>query len=132
MLKFARQRMLGAPAQSPSQVRTSRVRLLAALLGCLALGLAGEGLWELGTAGFPDGHLTQYDRALRAPLAVLSGLSAVCSLYFFWLCRTAARPGSAARLAVAASSFLLLVPGARWGLEYGLRHFTTIDHGQGG
>lgn len=106
--------------------------MAAALLGAGALGLAGEGLWELGRAGFPDGHLTQYDLAIRTPLAVLSGFSLVCSLYFFWLVRTAARPGSTARLAIAAASFLLLVPGARCGLEYGLRHYTNLDHGQGG
>jgi hypothetical protein len=45
---------------------------------------------------------------------------------------TAARPRGATKLTVAVFAYLLCVPGTRWGIEYSLKHFTGIDHGQGG
>lgn len=87
---------------------------------------------ELRAAGFPDGHLTPYESAVQKPFFLLSGLSFASGLYFLHLARTASRPSRAARLAVAVLFYLLLVPGAHYGIEYGLKHLAHIDSGQGG
>jgi hypothetical protein len=123
---------MGRSQLASLQARVQGVRAASALMAGLAIYVGAEWLLGSGRAGFPDGHLTPYDLAVNRPFAILSWLSIVSSLYFFYLALIADRPRSARRLIVAVLCYLLLVPGARLGIEYSLKHFTRIDHGQGG
>ena len=108
------------------------VRMLAALMGGLAIVVGCVWLGILSKAGFPDGHITQYDVLMKKPLLALSLFSIASGGYFFWLAFRAAQPRSVVGLFVATVSYLLLVPGAYWGLDCVVRHYTQIYHGQGG
>lgn len=123
---------MDSPTLSSSQAPTSGVRLLAAGMGGLAIYVGAVWLIELHAAGFPDGHLTPYARAVHKPFTFLSWLSLGSSLYFLHLARTAARPARATHLAVAILAYLLFIPGAHCGIEYGLKRLAHIDSGQGG
>lgn len=120
------------PTLTSSRVPAHVVRLLAVLMGGLAICVGIIWLAELRAAGFPDGHLTPYATAVQKPFTLLGWLSLVSSLYFLHLASTAARPARATRLAIASLFYLLFIPGAYYCIEYGLKHFAHIDSGQGG
>ncbi len=111
---------------------SNSVPVLAALMGALAILVGCGWLGSLSKAGFPDGHITQYDMVMKKPLIALSLFSIASGIYFFWLAFRAAQPRGMIGLFVATISYLLLVPGTYCGLDYVVRHYTQIDHGHGG
>ena len=120
------------PYSIASRFPASVVGVLATLMAGLTICVGGAELWDLRMAGFRDGHMTPYELVVQKPFTALAWISIVSSLYFLYLAFTAARPRSATKLAIAILSYLLLVPGAHWGIKYSLQHFTPIDYGQGG
>jgi hypothetical protein len=61
------------------------MKLVAIVSGLGALFFGWLVLSELSMAGFPDGHLTGYDRAAKIPGTILGCISIISSLYFFFL-----------------------------------------------
>lgn len=66
----------------PHALLFSRMATTASLVLAF-LTIAGSllGFFELSSLGFPDGHLTEYERASRLPRAVLLGASLLLGLY---------------------------------------------------
>jgi hypothetical protein len=84
-------------------------RYVAFLLGVMLLAVAAFAYTELQLLGFPDGHLTELDRA-RIPLhSVFIGLSVLCGLYCIYL--AAADPGRRRQLGLRAVVLLYLAIG---------------------
>lgn len=99
------------------------------------LTIAGSllGFFELSSLGFPDGHLTEYERASRLPWAVLLGAGLLLGLYCLRL--AIANPGMKARLiriiCVVLSLIVLLAVAELLMPWYFLAHL-GLDDGRGG
>jgi hypothetical protein len=69
-------------------------RVVAGLTALIAFALAGISVLVRQTLGFPDGHLTDYERALRTIYAVFSAGSMLAGGLFVILMLRATRPRS--------------------------------------
>lgn len=41
--------------------------------------------YEMSMAGFPDGHITEYDRAMQVPLTIFNWISIAFSIFFIYI-----------------------------------------------
>lgn len=106
------------------------VRFLAYFLALVAFFFLGIGYFEyVHHLGFPDGHVTDYQRAAKILYFVLAGPMVALGCYFLFLGYTAQGPGSKLKLSLALSIFLLAII-----LSFAANHclFVHLDHGQGG
>jgi hypothetical protein len=107
-------------------------RILAALAGVYAI-LAGlDGLFDIDMAGFPDGAITDYEKAVKVPFTILSFVGIGAGIYFFFLAIFIRRKHLLATIIVSFVLYCLIVPGTWSGIEYYLKNFTDINYGQGG
>ena len=117
------------PGDSPHpEPTTSRARL--AVLAGVALALAG-GLYfgAVAGAGFPDGHLTTYERwMLPRAQAIVGGLGVV-GLTFAGL---VARRTASTRLSRSLVLALVVLTLAALALPVLGLHWSQLEHGQGG
>ena len=99
------------------------MRALWFLVGGAGAALAGVQLYEQQQLGFPDGHISELERALRWPHLGLASLCRVVAAGLLW-------PGERERGPLAAILVLLLA--ADWvGLPM-LGEALGLEHGQGG
>lgn len=84
-------------------------------------------------AGFPDGHLTDYDKAADTPLTVLGYVDAGCGLLFLLL---AFAPITVRRraigLVVVLVAFVLAAAVSQFGVPWYLGTHLGLDNGIGG
>jgi len=84
-------------------------------------------------AGFPDGHVTDYDKAADTPLTVLSHVDAGCGLLFLLL---AFSPIKARRraigLVVVLVAFVLAAAVSQFGVPWYFGTHLGLDNGIGG
>jgi magnesium-transporting ATPase (P-type) len=107
-------------------------RILAILAGLFAIAVGFGELLDLSMAGFPDGAVTEYDKAVRTPFTILSVISISTGLYFFYLSIFINRKRMMATIFTSLILYLILVPGIYFGIDYYLKTFTNINYGQGG
>jgi hypothetical protein len=109
-----------------------------ARIGCIvcavgALYLAFLTINEVALAGFPDGHVTDYDKAAHAPLSVISYLEAAFGLLFLLL---AAVPMKARRraagLLICLVALVLVAVVALVGVPWYFGTHLGLDSGIGG
>jgi uncharacterized membrane protein len=109
-----------------------------AVVACVVCGLAALLLAfvtfnQAAMAGFPDSHLTDYDKATGTPLTVLSYVDAGCGLLFLIL---AFAPIKARRraigLLVVVIAFVLAAAASRFGIPWYFRTHLGLDNGIGG
>jgi hypothetical protein len=116
----------------------ARMRGLAAIVACVvgaiaALGLAFSTLMEGSMYGFPDGHITDYEKAVDLPLTILAWVEAGFGLLFLALALT--RIGTRARTAgvlAAMIAFVLVATIARLGVPWYFGTHLGLDNGIGG
>jgi hypothetical protein len=108
--------------------RSTRARWAAFVLALAGAGLGILVLYHESMRGFPDGHLTDYDRAVRGPAKLLAYSSLVIATELGIL---AIRPRGSRQQAVLAASAggLLLILAALVALTV---FFRGLDSGQGG
>lgn len=111
--------------------RSTGFRILSALVcaGLLVITLVCQ--WENGMAGFPDGHLTDYDKAVHTPYHWLCVASLFFCLYFAWLAIVKSRK-TGLRLALGLVAYLLLIVVPAVALNYYFLHWLQLDNGIGG
>jgi hypothetical protein len=74
--------------------------IIACVVGAIALGLAFSTFMEVSVYGFPDGHVTDYEKAVDAPLTILAWVEAGFGLLFLALAFTPiGHPGARRRIA---------------------------------
>lgn len=113
--------------------RAIAARIACVLCAVAALLLAFLTFGEVALAGFPDGHVTDYDKAADAPLRVLTDVQAGCVVLFLAL---AFLPISARRRAVGllVSLIALVLVGVvtRVGVPWYFGTHLGLDNGIGG
>ena len=109
----------------------SRIACVACAVGALLL--AWVTAMEVDLAGFPDGHVTDYDVAAHTPLQVLSYVEAGFALFFLTL---AVAPITIRRramgLLVCLNAFVLVALGAGFGVPWYFITHLGLDNGIGG
>ena len=98
-----------------------------------ALGLAFTTSTDVSIAGFPDGHVTDYEKAVDAPLTILAWVAAGFGLLFLALAFSpiGAR-ARAAGLLVALIAFVLVAIVAQVGVPWYFGTHLGLDNGIGG
>jgi len=107
-------------------------------IACIASAIAA--LWlafltfnEVASAGFPDGHVTDYDKAADGPLGVLSYVEAAFVFLFlalaFWPLKARRR---ALGLLVVAIAFALVAVITQVGVPWYFGAHVGLDNGIGG
>jgi hypothetical protein len=113
------------------------VRALA-MIACVvcaiaALGLAFTTFMDLSMHGFPDGHVTDYEQAVDAPLTILAWVEAGFGVLFLALAfspiGTRARAGG---FLVALIAFVLVALVAQVGVPWYFATHLSLDNGIGG
>ena len=108
--------------------------IIAYVVGAIAaLGLAFSTFMEVSMYGFPDGHVTDYDKAVDAPLAILAWVEAGFGLLFLALAFTPI--GTRARavgLLVALIAFVLVAMVVQVGVPWYFGTHLGLDNGIGG
>jgi hypothetical protein len=100
-------RQASPPMQMPDRRKPPRWLLLG--LGLAAALVALLILHDESMRGFPDSHLTDYDRAIQTPRTVLAYLNLVLSAYFAYLGTVGHRSSSLAKAGVAVAVLALLL-----------------------
>jgi hypothetical protein len=109
-----------------------------AMIACLvcaivALGLAFTTFMDVSMDGFPDGHITDYGKAVDAPLTILAWVEA--GFGFLFLTLTFSPIGIRARagvLLVALIAFVLVAVVAQVGVPWYFGTHLGLDNGIGG
>jgi hypothetical protein len=108
--------------------------IIVCLVGAIAaLGLAFTTLMEVSMYGFPDGHVTDYEKAVDAPLTILAWVEAGFGLLFLALALTPI--GTRARavgLLVVLIGFVLVAMVAQVGVPWYFGTHLGLDNGIGG
>jgi len=104
-------------------------RVVALVVGTVALVASALVAYAVDQQGFPDGHLTTYGRASRLPRLVLGGLTAVASVALLTL---AWRRHTSTSVAVAMMVLAVLVALQWLGVPYWFLGVQGLDDGQGG
>jgi len=108
--------------------------MIACVVGAIAaLGLAFSTLMEVSMYGFPDGHVTDYEKAVDAPLTILAWVAAAFGLLFLALAFTPI--GTRARavgLLVAPIAFVPVAMVAQVGDPWYFGTHLGLDNGIGG
>jgi hypothetical protein len=108
--------------------------ILACVVGAIsALGLAFSTFTEVSMYGFPDGHVTDYEKAVDAPLTILAWVEA--GFGFLFLALTFTPIGTRARavgLLVALIAFFLVAMVALGGVPWYFGTHLGLDNGIGG
>jgi uncharacterized BrkB/YihY/UPF0761 family membrane protein len=104
-------------------------RTLSILLGLVALFTALFFYMGLQMAGFPDGHLTDLDKAEKKFHPYFIALSVACGLYLIYIALTATSRGIGKKFAGGAVAYLLML-GVTLAIEFYLSQ--TLDDGIGG
>ena len=111
-----------------------RVGLLACVaFTSLAFLMAAFGAHQVSMLGFPDGHLTPFERASAGPLTLINGAFLMLGLYGVALCHP--RVSSARKRAHLLGAFallLLLLLGAHLAVPWYFLEHLGLDHGRGG
>jgi hypothetical protein len=98
-----------------------------------ALGLAFMTAMDVSLDGFPDGHVTDYEKAADAPLTILAGVEAGFS--FLFLALAFSPIGTRARaigLLIALIAFVPVVIVAEVGVPWYFGTHLGLDNGIGG
>jgi hypothetical protein len=110
------------------------VAILACVVcGCAAFGLAFATWMDLSMNGFPDGHITDYGKAIDTPLTVLAWVETGFGLLFLVLAFL--QNGTRARTfgtLVAVLAFALVAIGAEVGVPWYFGTHLGLDNGFGG
>ena len=108
--------------------------IIACVVGAIAaLGLAFSTFMEVSMYGFPDGHVTDYEKAVDAPLTILAWVEAGFGFLFLALAFTPI--GTRARavgLLVALIAFVLVAMVAQVGVPWYFGTHLGLDNGIGG
>ncbi len=108
--------------------------IIAYVVGAIAaLGLPFSTFMEVSMYGFPDGHVTDYEKAVDAPLAILAWVEAGFGLLFLALAFTPI--GTRARavgLLVALIAFVLVAMVVQVGVPWYFGTHLGLDNGIGG
>ena len=104
-------------------------RVTAYCLCTLAWGLSLFAWMTAKQLGFPDGHLTELDRARESLYEIFAGMNVALGAYFFYLGAAFRKQTKRARLIIALLIFLGLVMTAAI-VDYSL--YLQLDRGQGG
>jgi len=108
--------------------------IIACVVGAIAaLGLAFSTFTEASMYGFPDGHVTDYEKAVDAPLTILAWVEAGFGFLFLALAFTPI--GTRARavgLLVALIAFVLVAMVAQVGVPWYFGTHLGLDNGIGG
>lgn len=98
------------PADQTPEERSLLINSITLLLALLSFATGFYIIMELYYAGFPDGHLTEYERATALPLKLLAGGFGFAGLYASFLSfRKRARKSRLAGLLLAALLIVALV-----------------------
>ena len=112
-----------------------RALAIVACVGCAiaSLGLALMTFMRLSLSGFPDSHVTDYEKAVDAPLGVLSWVEAGCGLAFLALAFApiGTRPRVIGCLA-AVVAFVVVAAVAQIGIPWYFGTHLGLDNGIGG
>jgi hypothetical protein len=108
--------------------------ILACVVGAIsALGLAFSTFMEVSMYGFPDGHVTDYEKAVDAPLTRLAWVEAGFGFLFLALAFTPIGTRSrAVGLLVALIAFVLVAMVALGGVPWYFGTHLGLDNGIGG
>ncbi|MEP6667660.1 MAG: hypothetical protein ABJF10_00820 [Chthoniobacter sp.] len=114
-----------------NDLRSTGFRILSALVCCGLLVITFVCQSENGMAGFPDGHLTDYDKAIATPYHYLCIASLLFCLYFAWLAIVKSRK-TGLRLMLGFAVYLLVIVLPAVALKYYFLHWLQLDNGIGG
>jgi len=119
-------------------VRSTAVpmRVLAISVGVVcaiaAMCLALDTFWQVYLAGFPDGHATDYDKAVEGPLRILTSVEAGLGLLFVFLALSSIRAARAVGLLVALIALVLVAALVHVGVPWYFGTHLGLDNGIGG
>ena len=99
----------------------------------VALGLAFTTFMEVSMAGFPDGHVTDYEKAVDTPLTILAWVEATFGVLFLALaCTPIGTRMRGVGLVVALVVFVLVAIVAHVGVPWYFGTHLDLDNGIGG
>ena len=105
---------------------------LAVLFSLTPLAFALDLALSLTFAGFPDGHITEYDTAVELPRQVLIGVSLAAALYLIYRAFRVNGRGGVFHLGAILLSYVLLFVSAKHAIDFYLKDYLQLDFGQGG
>ncbi|GHM99494.1 hypothetical protein WSM22_09840 [Cytophagales bacterium WSM2-2] len=82
--------------------------------------------------GFPDGFISDYDKAMRTPLKIISAFNLVSCFYFFYLGIRGDDKKLTRKIFVSLLVHLLFLALSLWSLDYYFRVYLKLDTGSGG
>lgn len=109
------------------------VTIASIVLALASLALSLLGLLELMRAGFPDGHLTEYERATSSLKTILFWIYLAHGLYFFRL----AIPGlmlrtKVVRFLITLAALILLIAFTEVAVPWYFVDYLGLNNGRGG
>ena len=114
------------------KIKNNGVRVLAVAAALIVFLFTYVLYYEIAMAGFPDGHLTDYDRAVKLPFTICNWINVVFGLYLLYLgfIAKAERPGR--KVLITVLLFILFNVITLYGMAYYYKDYLGLDHGQGG
>ncbi len=106
-------------------------RIISACLGLAVLYVTAECDFDISLAGFPDGHVTAYEKAVAVPFKAFCWEAVLVSLYFFWVTFSKAT-GIRRRLAIGIAVLVIGVVAPAYGVRYYYKDYLQLDTGTGG
>ena len=104
-----------------------------ALCAIVALGLAFTTFMDVSMGGFPDGHVTDYEKAVDTPLTILAWVEASFGVLFLILaCTPIGTRVRSIGLLVALVVFVLVAIVAQLGVPWYFGTHLDLDNGIGG
>jgi hypothetical protein len=83
-------------------------------------------------AGFPDGHVTDYEKAVRLPNNILAGLSVLAGIYLIYRSFRAEARRDFWQVGGFLLAYVLLFFGVRYCVDLYLIDYLQLDFGWGG
>jgi hypothetical protein len=105
-------------------------RILAGLYGLVITLIIVTAYLTIKYAGFPDGHLTDYEKAVKTPLILCNVVNATVAIILFRQCFNKYANLMKVCITIVAHVIFLLV--YTYGLDWYLKVHLALDYGQGG
>lgn len=109
--------------------------IVSLIYGLLVLVFAGMTYFSISMTGFPDGSLTDYERATILPLTIFNWINFASSFAFFYLSHYFKSPNKSSsgwRLIIAIFLHIFLSVMTFYGIEFYYKDYLGLNYGQGG
>lgn len=105
-------------------------RILAGLYGVVILLIIVVAYLTIQYAGFPDGHVTDYEKAIKIPLILCNLINAITGIFLFR--QSFSKNVKLMTICIAIVIHVIFLLAYTYGLDWYFKVYLGLDYGQGG